>query len=42
MSIEFGTGDVHENVLSDAEFHENWRSENHTLFTAISEYLSIL
>ena len=39
--IKYDTGDIHERVLSDREFHENRRSEKHTLFRDVHEFLFV-
>jgi hypothetical protein len=42
IRIKFGTGDVHNHLLSDCKFRENLRPESHTLVRGINEFLSAL
>ena len=42
IRLEFGTGDVHNNVLSHSEFRENGRRESLTLVRGIYEFLTAL
>jgi hypothetical protein len=40
--VEFGLDDTCVTPLSSGEFHKNQRSESHTLFRGMNEYMSIL
>lgn len=33
---------LHEELISKHVFHENWHSDNHTLFKGVNEFLPIL
>jgi hypothetical protein len=33
---------VHKNLPSDREFHENWDSESHALLTGVNKFLLML
>jgi hypothetical protein len=42
MWIEFGTGDVHRNLLNDCDSHEYRLSEGHVLLTGVRGFLLVL
>jgi len=39
---KFGTQEVYKNLLSDLEFRENGRDQNHALLNGVDEFLSLL
>ena len=41
IRIQQGTENMHDNILSDGEFRENRRSESHSLYRGVNEYLSV-